>query len=198
MRRLVLPLLLLLAVACTSTSNLKPAEPITTASTDDFEVRVLRTLFTDEFRSDGTSDARVILAVTNKTSEPYVVERVFVQGTGGRYYVPLRSYKAERTLEPGATATFNFKVAAVAPAKFTRDSITWQTTIEAQSFDSVMREERFSARVRPVTLNARHTFASSVRSTGFQWNYNGSTNSLDDYPPISLWNPADYYGLPRP
>lgn len=134
MRRL-LPILLLLSVACGSTANRRPE----TVPQPDFDAGLVNPLF---FGSGTTAPATIEVQIHNRAKVPLVVRRIELDSPGMGQYTLLRIVREFReTVGPAETKTVT--VFATAVARTTRnptEPLTIRAIIELQAEGKTWRE----------------------------------------------------------
>lgn len=149
MRRLLPGLVLLAFVGCSSASAVGTTGDAGEASTEDFAVTIAQTATPEVFRGDRSADVKFDLAIVNRTSEPYAIERITLQSlAGGTYYVPPNSRKFGKTIAPGAEEHFAFWTTTYVTETTAKAPLTLRATIEARGADSgTERQEVFTQRL---------------------------------------------------
>jgi hypothetical protein len=153
---LTLALLLILTLACSSTSV--STGPKSDASTTDFGVTVVQADAPLTMPGNTSTDLKFVITVKNRTAEPWTIEHIALQSMGGgSYSLPVRTREFNRVLAPGAEEEFEFwgTVDLAQDTFLTRAPITLRTTLHAKN-DEGKRKEQFMQKINGrVSMTAR-------------------------------------------
>jgi len=155
-RTLTLALLLLFALACSTTTV--STGPKSDASTTDFDVSVQQDDAPLTMPGNTSTDLKFLITVKNRTAEPWTIEHIGLQSMGGgAYSLPVRTREFNRVVAPGAEEQFEFwgTVDLTQDTFLTRSPITLRTTLHAKNAEGKRKEDFMQKINGRVSMTAR-------------------------------------------